>query len=118
DQKGNGTDDSGEDRAGIVSFEQKPVDTDQQQPIGNRRIRYHRQQLDTPVRLDVLNHQISGSKFHDIVVDVNLATIDLRQQVRDVTRYHINNALFERRARRETGRTAHRLLGPVRVPSA
>src|SRR3984957_5915604 len=104
--------------AGIVAFEQEPVEADQQKPVGDRGMGNDRQQLGAPVRIDALDGETLCRKLYSSVADEHLTAVDLRQKVRYVARDKIDDMPFQRLARRQARGAAHGVVGPLHIAPA
>jgi hypothetical protein len=60
----------------------------------------------------------SRRQRHRAVLDVHLAPVDAREQVRQIAGDHIDHLLLQRGRCRQAGRSPHRLLGPLGVAAA
>ncbi len=118
DQQADRAGHSGNDRAGAVELEQQAVGAEHQQDIGDVGIGDHRQQPGLPVGLVRHDLEIRGCERPHVAVHVDLAAVDRYEQRVDVTRHHVDDVLGERVIRRQAGRLAHRLFGPLRVAAA
>src|ERR1019366_2435538 len=107
--------DTRQNRTGVVALEQQAVDADQKQAVGNCRVGQHHQKTGAPVRRNPSHGNALGVQYDFMLRDLNLAAIELLQQIRYILGNNFYDVLRKRVLCRQTRRSAHGTLGPIGV---
>ena len=118
EHQGYDPDHAGKHDAGIVALQQQAVEADEQEPVGDRRMRDDRQQR---VRQSGSMRSIVRPTVASLTgrfADLHFAAVDLRQQVRHVARDDVDHVHLECVTRGQARSAAHRLLSPFDIAAA